>query len=30
MTKLPTNRPRPRIAVVLNWFDELRARVGRQ
>jgi serine/threonine-protein kinase len=28
MTKLPTNRPRPRIAVVLNWFDELRARVG--
>ena len=29
MTKLPANRPRPRIAVVLNWFDELRARVGR-
>ena len=24
------SRPRPRIAVVLNWFDELRARVGRQ
>ncbi|MFL5490974.1 MAG: hypothetical protein ACJ8AV_06145, partial [Gemmatimonadales bacterium] len=28
MTKLPTNRPRPRIAVVLNWFEELRSRVG--
>ena len=24
MTKLPADRPRPRITVVLNWFDELR------
>jgi serine/threonine-protein kinase len=29
MTKLPANRPRPRIAVVLNWFDDLRAKVPR-
>jgi hypothetical protein len=29
MTKLPADRPRPRIAVVLNWFDELRAKVPR-
>ncbi len=28
MMRLPAQRPRPRIAVVLNWFDELRA-VGR-
>jgi eukaryotic-like serine/threonine-protein kinase len=27
MTKLPPVQPRPRVAVVLNWFDELRARV---
>ncbi len=24
---LPADRPRPRIVVVLNWFDELRAKV---
>jgi serine/threonine-protein kinase len=29
MTRLPPDRPRPRIAVVLNWFDELRAKVPR-
>jgi Tol biopolymer transport system component len=29
MTRLPAERPRPRIAVVLNWFDELRAKVPR-
>ena len=29
MTKLPSGQPRPRIAVVLNWFDELRAKVPR-
>ena len=29
MTKLPIEQPRPRIAVVLNWFDELRAKVPR-
>jgi hypothetical protein len=29
MTRLPADRPRPRIAVVLNWFDELRAKVPR-
>jgi hypothetical protein len=29
MTRLPDNREPPRIAVVLNWFDELRARVPR-
>ncbi len=27
MTKLPAEQPRPRIAVVLNWFAELRAKV---
>jgi Tol biopolymer transport system component len=27
MTRLPADRPRPRIAVVLNWLDELRAKV---
>ena len=25
----PDRRPQPRIAVVLNWFDELKERVGR-
>ena len=29
MTKLPADRPRPRINVVLNWFDELRGKVPR-
>jgi eukaryotic-like serine/threonine-protein kinase len=29
MIRRPTDRPRPRIVVVLNWFDELRARVPR-
>ena len=29
MTKLPPDRPRPQIAIVLNWFDELRAKVPR-
>jgi eukaryotic-like serine/threonine-protein kinase len=29
MTKLPVQRPRPQIRVVLNWFDELRAKVPR-
>jgi hypothetical protein len=29
MTRLPSTRPPPRITVVLNWFDELRAEVGR-
>ena len=29
MTKLPAVQPRPRIAVVLNWFDEVRAKVPR-
>jgi len=29
MTRLPAERQRPRIAVVLNWFDELRAKVPR-
>jgi len=29
MIKLPVDRPRPRIVVVLNWFDELRAKVPR-
>jgi Tol biopolymer transport system component len=29
MTKLPAVQPRPQIAVVLNWFDELRAKVPR-
>jgi len=27
--KLPVERHRPRIAVVLNWFAELRAKVPR-
>jgi Tol biopolymer transport system component len=26
MTRLPADRPRPRIEVVLNWFDELKAK----
>lgn len=29
MAKRPASQPRPRIAVVLNWFDELRAKVPR-
>jgi hypothetical protein len=29
MTKLPGEQSRPRIVVVLNWFDELRAKVPR-
>jgi eukaryotic-like serine/threonine-protein kinase len=29
MLKLPPERERPRINVVLNWFDELRAKVPR-
>jgi hypothetical protein len=29
MTKLPADRPRPRIVAVLNWFDELGAKVPR-
>jgi serine/threonine-protein kinase len=29
LTKLPGERPRPRIMIVLDWFDELRARVPR-
>jgi Tol biopolymer transport system component len=29
MTKLPVQRANPEIAVVLNWFDELRAKVPR-
>jgi eukaryotic-like serine/threonine-protein kinase len=29
MTRLPAHSPRPRIAVVLNWFEELRAKVPR-
>jgi serine/threonine-protein kinase len=29
LTKLPGEQPRPRIMVVLNWFEELRARVPR-
>jgi Tol biopolymer transport system component len=29
MIRLPVDRPRPRIVVVLNWFDELRAKVPR-
>jgi serine/threonine-protein kinase len=29
MTKLPPQQSRPRISVVLNWFDELRAKVPR-
>jgi Tol biopolymer transport system component len=27
LTKLPGDQPRPRIMVVLNWFEELRAKV---
>ena len=27
LTRVPGDRPRPRVAVVLNWFDELRQRV---
>jgi eukaryotic-like serine/threonine-protein kinase len=29
MTKLPTGLPEPRVMVVVNWFDELRAKVPR-
>jgi serine/threonine-protein kinase len=29
LTKLPGEQPRPRIVVVLNWFEELRAKVPR-
>jgi Tol biopolymer transport system component len=29
LTKLPGERPQPRIMVVLNWFEELRARMPR-
>jgi eukaryotic-like serine/threonine-protein kinase len=29
LTKLPGEQPRPRIMVVLHWFDELRAKVPR-
>jgi serine/threonine-protein kinase len=29
LTKLPGERRQPRVMVVLNWFDELRARVPR-
>jgi serine/threonine-protein kinase len=29
MTKLPVARPQARIVLVLNWFDELRAKVPR-
>jgi hypothetical protein len=29
LTKLPGEQPRPRVIVVLNWFEELRARVSR-
>jgi serine/threonine-protein kinase len=29
LTKLPGDRPQPRIMVVLNWVEELRARVPR-
>ena len=27
MVRLPAKRPRPQITVILNWFDELRAKV---
>jgi serine/threonine-protein kinase len=30
LTKLPGERLQPRIRVVLNWYDELRAKVSRQ
>jgi hypothetical protein len=29
MTRLPTNVPTPYVVVVLNWFDELRAKSPR-
>jgi hypothetical protein len=29
LLKLPPQRERPRVNVVLNWFDELRAKVPR-
>jgi len=29
MIKLPPEQTRPRINVVLNWFDELRTKVPR-
>jgi hypothetical protein len=29
MIKLPSEQTRPRINVVMNWFDELRAKVPR-
>jgi hypothetical protein len=29
MSKLPNELPQPRIVVVLNWFEELRAKVPR-
>jgi len=29
MTRVPTNRPQPNIVMVLNWFDELKAKVPR-
>jgi hypothetical protein len=29
LTRIPGDRPQPRIAVVLNWFEELRAKVPR-
>ena len=29
MTRSPASRPRPQIALVLNWFDELRTKVPR-
>jgi hypothetical protein len=29
MSRLPADRPRPRIVVVLNWFDELQAKLPR-
>jgi hypothetical protein len=29
LTKLPAEQSRPRIVVVLNWFDELTAKVPR-
>jgi hypothetical protein len=28
LTRLPADPPRPRIVVVLNWFEELRGKVG--
>ena len=29
MTKLSSEQPPPKVVVVLNWFDELRAKVPR-